>query len=162
MGEVLPGADGEGEGVSRTDERARFKLPSINCETSQLLLEYFQHFTSISGVGSPHTVRRFFAFSRILSASLLKIADENSSPGPLPLAADATMLLSGNPAPTFTPSPLPLLLPPSTALELGDVSGAVCGEDAPAEVRPLRALTVELELLLHAALAESCFPGTAN
>jgi hypothetical protein len=41
-------------------------------------------------------------------------------------------------------------------LDLGDVSGAVCGEEAPAEERPLRALTVELELLLHAALlAES-------
>lgn len=51
MGEVLPGADGEGEGVRRTDERARFRLPSINCETSQLPLECFQYFTSISGVG---------------------------------------------------------------------------------------------------------------
>lgn len=72
------------------------------------------------------------------------------------------MLLSGNPVLILSPFPLPLLLPPSTTLEFGDVSGAVCGEDAPAEVRPLRALTVELELLLHATLAGSCFPGTAN
>lgn len=65
------------------------------------------------------------------------------------------MLLSGNPAPILTPSPLPVLLPPSTALEFGDTSGAVCGEDASTEVRPFRALTVELELLLHAPFAES-------
>jgi hypothetical protein len=105
----------------------------------------------------PHTVRRFFAFSRILSASLLNIADENSSPGPLPLAADATMLLSGSPVAIFTPStlPLPVLLPLSTASGFDVDSGAVCGEDASPDARPLRALTVELELLLLARFAES-------
>lgn len=105
----------------------------------------------------PHTVKRFFAFSRILSASLLKIAEENSSPGPLPLAAEATMLLSGSPVPVLAPSPLPLRVTPllSAALEFGVISGAICGEDASLDARPLRALTIELELLLLATFTES-------
>lgn len=30
MGEVVPGADGDGDGVRRTDERARFRFPSMS------------------------------------------------------------------------------------------------------------------------------------
>lgn len=33
MGWILPGAEGEGEGVKRTEERARFKLPSMSYGT---------------------------------------------------------------------------------------------------------------------------------
>jgi hypothetical protein len=100
IGEVFPCAEGEGEGVARTVERARLRFPSINyLRTGQHSRD--QWIRPLLCESSSHTVNRFFALSKILSASLLKIAEENSSPGPLPFTAEAMVFLSGIPFISF-------------------------------------------------------------